>query len=81
MYNNNIVNFQESATILNAGKKSLQTYWRHHVNIRYVIYKHILYRTFLTSLRFFFGTQLNGFTYFCLIQIILFTINHLFAHS
>ena len=33
MYNNNIVNFQESMTILNAcTKKSLETYWRHHVN-------------------------------------------------
>ena len=28
-----------------------------------------------------FFTQLNGFTHFCLIQIILFKINHLFAHS
>ena len=26
-------------------------------------------------------TQLNGFTYFCRIQIILFTIYHLFAHN
>ena len=32
MYNNNIPNFQESTTILNAGKKCLETYWRHHVN-------------------------------------------------
>ena len=29
----------------------------------------------------FFGTELNGFTYFYLIRIILFTINYLFAHS
>ena len=28
-----------------------------------------------------FFTQLNGFTYFYLIKIILLTINHLFAHS
>ena len=27
----NIVNFQESTTILNASTKSLETYWRHHV--------------------------------------------------
>ena len=32
MYSHNIVNFQESTTILNACiKKSLETYWRHHV--------------------------------------------------
>ena len=32
MYRNNIVNFQESATILNAcTKKSRKTYWIHHV--------------------------------------------------
>ena len=32
MYRKNIVNFQESTTILNAcTKKSLETYWRHHV--------------------------------------------------
>ena len=33
MHCNNILNFQESATILNAcTKKSLETYWRHHVH-------------------------------------------------
>ena len=32
IYSNNIVNFQESTTILNAcTKKSLETYWRQHV--------------------------------------------------
>ena len=31
MYSNNILNFQESMTILNACTKSLETYWRHHV--------------------------------------------------
>ena len=31
MYSNNIVNFQESTTILNACTKSLETYWMHHV--------------------------------------------------
>ena len=31
MYSNKIVNFQESTTILNACKKSLETYWRNHV--------------------------------------------------
>ena len=31
MYSNNILNFEESTTILNACKKSLETYWRHHV--------------------------------------------------
>ena len=34
MYSNNILNFQESTTILNAcTKKSLETYWMHHVSI------------------------------------------------
>ena len=33
MYSNNIFNFQVSTTILNAcTKKSLETYWRHHVS-------------------------------------------------
>ena len=31
MYSNNILNFQESTTILNAWTKSLKTYWRHLV--------------------------------------------------
>ena len=31
MYNNNILNFQGSTTILNACTKSLETYWMHHV--------------------------------------------------
>ena len=32
MYSNNIVNIQESTTILNAcTKKSLETYWMHQV--------------------------------------------------
>ena len=38
MYNNNIPNFQESMTILNACKKSLETYWRHHVCVYIYIY-------------------------------------------
>ena len=33
MYSNNIVNFQESTTILNACTKSLETYRRDHVYI------------------------------------------------
>ena len=32
MYSNNLLNFQESTTILNACTKSLETYWRHHVH-------------------------------------------------
>ena len=36
MYSNNIVNFQESTTILNLCTKSLGTYWMHHV---YSIYE------------------------------------------
>ena len=31
MYSNNILNFQESTTILNDYKKRLETYWRHSV--------------------------------------------------
>ena len=39
MYSNNIVNFQESTIILNAcTKKSLETYWIHHIYI--YIYTH-----------------------------------------
>ena len=30
-YNNNILNFQECTTILDACKKCLETYWMHHV--------------------------------------------------
>ena len=34
MYNNNMVNFQESTTILNAStKKCLETFWMHHVSV------------------------------------------------
>ena len=32
IYSNNILNFQESTTILNACTKSLETYWRHLVS-------------------------------------------------
>ena len=33
MYSNNILDFQESTTILNAYTKSLETYWRHHISV------------------------------------------------
>ena len=33
MYKNNIVNIQESTTILNASTKGLETYWMHFVHI------------------------------------------------
>ena len=36
---------------------------------------------FLNEPEIIFGTQLNSFTYYYLIWIILFTINHLFAYS
>ena len=40
MYSNNILNVQESTTILNVcTKKSLETYWRHHVDV----FKNYLY--------------------------------------
>ena len=42
MYSNNIVNFQEFSTILNACiKKSLKTYWMHHINNSLKKYKSI----------------------------------------
>ena len=48
----------------------------------YMIGKHILLKIFLNEPDLiFFCTQLSGFTYFYVIWIILFTINHLFAHS
>ena len=34
MYNNNIMNFQESTIILNACTKSLETYWMYHVSTK-----------------------------------------------
>ena len=41
MYSNNILNFQDSTTILNAcTKKSLETSWIHHVYIYIYIYIH-----------------------------------------
>ena len=49
--------------------KILSTKCSEIIYIKYMISEH------------FFCTQLNGFTYFYLIWIILFTINHLFAHS
>ena len=39
MYSNNILNFQESTTILNACTKSLETYWIHRVSIYLSIYQ------------------------------------------
>ena len=38
MYSNNIVNFQESMTIVKACTEILETYWRHHVYIYIYIY-------------------------------------------
>ena len=38
IYSNNIPNFQETTTILNY----LETFWMHHVYIKYMISKHIL---------------------------------------
>ena len=51
-----------------------------------MISKNILLKTFLNEPElifffFFFCSRLNGPTYFYLLQIILFTINHFFAHS
>ena len=63
-------------------KKNLETYYMHLVYIKYMISKHILLIPFLNEPElFFFFTQLNGFTYFYQIRIILFTINNLFALS
>ena len=43
--------------------------------------KHILLITFLNESELIFFAQLNGFKYFYQVEIILFTINYLFAHS
>ena len=49
--------------------------------IKYMICKFILLITFLNEPQLIFCTHLNGFTYFYLIQIILFTIYPLFSHK
>ena len=41
IYSNNIMNFQESTTILNACTKSLETYWMHHTHIYIYIYIYV----------------------------------------
>ena len=46
-----------------------------------MISKHIFSITFLNKPELIFFTQLNDFTYYYLIWIIIFSINHLFAHS
>ena len=46
-----------------------------------MIFKHILSMTYLIEPELILFRQLNGFNYFYQIQIILFTISHLFAHS
>ena len=46
-----------------------------------MICRDILLITFLDDPELIFFIQLNDFTYFYLVQIIVFTINHLFAHS
>ena len=52
-----------------------------HIYLIYMICKYILLITFLEEPEHIFFTQLNGFKYYYLIRMILFTINHLFAHS
>ena len=43
MYSNNILNFQETTTISNScTKKSVKTYWIHHIHIYIYIYIYIL---------------------------------------
>ena len=46
-----------------------------------MISKHILQIRSLNEPELIFSLQLNGFTYFYLVRIISFTINHLFTHS
>ena len=41
MYSNSILNFQVFTTILNNCTKSLETYWRHHVNILSLSHKRV----------------------------------------
>ena len=52
-----------------------------YVYMKYMICKHILLITFLNEPELIFCRDLNGFSYFYQIRIILFTINHLFVHS
>ena len=76
----NLVGFYGISTIVGYLIPNLFLY----IYIKYMISKHILLKTFLNEsefIFFFFCIQLNGFTYLWLIWIILFTINHLFAHS
>ena len=49
MYNNNIVNFQEFMTILNACTNSLETYWMHHVHCK------LKWQKFSSALDYFVG--------------------------
>ena len=42
MYSNNVLNFRESTTILNACTKSLEAYWRHHVYIYIYIWDRLI---------------------------------------
>ena len=63
MSSNDILNFQESTTILNAcTKKSLETYWRHHV-----IPLHGIEHSYLIQIT---CTHFRCFKYFNQIQII-----------
>ena len=51
-----------------------------YIYIKYMICKYIVLITFLNKPELIFAS-LNGFSYFCPMQIILFTINNLFALS
>ena len=70
MYNNNILNFQESTTIFDTRtKKSLESYWMHHVSLSSMIkFKSLshfpldhLPQNIVSSLLFFFGV-FNNYT-------------------
>ena len=70
MSSNNILNFQESTTILNAcTKKCLETYWIHHV---YITNNSIIHQSFVY-------TQLN--VRIVLFLTIRFRISHLLPYS
>ena len=80
MYSNNILNFKESTTIINAYTEKVWKTFEGTTYIKYKISKHILYIEFLNESEYIFlFMQLNGFANFYQIRIILFTINHFFA--
>ena len=64
MYSNNVLNFQESTTILNACTKSLEIYWIHHVSTQFNCQKHFYFKLFSLVKILFQTIQFNVSIYF-----------------